>query len=55
MRPEELEKGLVVANGGAAELLLGGEPSLAKSRCGEELTGTGEVVQCGCAQTRSEG
>jgi hypothetical protein len=55
VRPEELRKRLAVTNGGAAELLPGGEPSPAKSRHGEELTGTGDVVRYGCARTRSEG
>jgi hypothetical protein len=46
MRLEELGKGLAVANGGVAELLPGGEPSLAKPRRGEELTGSGVVMRC---------
>jgi hypothetical protein len=47
--PEELRKRLAIANDGAVELLPSGEPSPAELRRGQGLTGSSEVVRCGCA------
>jgi hypothetical protein len=54
-RPEELRKRLVVANGGAAELLPGGEPSPAELGREEGLIGSGEACGAGARKREVKG